>query len=113
VSWVFAGPPEVQMRKILGDLERARHEDGHLYRDQAFVSLVGRSRSALQVIVDDYASTPVPGWLHPEEFDGIDDRIRTSARWQYPIGPDRIPSRLARTHWWWTLPAAGGLTFAP
>ena len=70
-------------------------------------------RSALQVIVDDYASTPVPGWLHPDEFDEIDDQIRRSARSQNPIAPDRIPSRLVRTHWLWTLPGAGGLTFAP
>ena len=158
------------MQKILDDLERATHEDGHFSRDQAFVSLVGRYiledrygpvgepaasaflresgarlealgsarvsgfplladayaldaeteptmwftvslyRSALQVIVDDYASTPVPGWLYPDEFDEIDDQIRTSARWQFPVAPDRIPSRLVQTHWWWTLPGSGGLT---
>jgi hypothetical protein len=164
VSWTFEGPPQALMQKILDDLEQAATESGHFYRDQAFVSLVGRYiledhhgrvpepalgvflhesgkrlealgprrvagfvvrvddyaleaeteetmwftvslyRSALQVIVDDYASTPVPAWLHPDEFDEIDEQIRKSAEWQFPVDPERIPSQLAPTHWWWTLP---------
>lgn len=166
MSWTFEGPPQALMQKILGDLERAATEDGHFYRDQAFVSLVGRYiledqygrvpgpeldaflresgerlaalgqrrvsgfvlqvenyaleaeteetmwftvslyRSALQVIVDDYASTPVPAWLYPDEWDEIDEQIRKSAKWQFPIAPERIPSQLAPTHWWWTLPGS-------
>jgi hypothetical protein len=152
------------MQKILGDLERAATEDGHFFRDQAFVSLVGRYlledqygpvrepalgvflhesgkrlealgrhrvstftrqvdkyaleaeteetmwftvslyRSALQVIFDDYADTPVPEWLWPDEWHEIDEQIRKSAQWQFPLPPESIPSRLAPTHWWWTLP---------
>jgi hypothetical protein len=158
------------MQKIVGDLEKAASEDGHFYRDQAFVSLVGRYlledeygrvrepalgvflhesgqrlealgqrrvssfvgqvddyaleaeveetmwftvslyRSALQIIFDDYADTPVPEWLWPDEWDEIDEQIRKSAKWQFPIAPERIPSRLVPTHWWWTLPGPNAWT---
>lgn len=61
-------------------------------------------RSAIQVIVDDYADTPVPGWFLADEIDDVDEQIRTSAESADPVAPERIPSRLVPAHWWWTLP---------
>ncbi len=62
-------------------------------------------RSAIQVIIDDYADTPVPGWFHAEDLEELDAQIRKSAEWQFPLAPERIPSRLdPTTHWWWRLP---------
>jgi hypothetical protein len=61
-------------------------------------------RSAIQVIIDDYAATPVPGRFHAEDLEELDAQIRKSAEWQFPLADEQIPSRLEPTHWWWRLP---------
>lgn len=63
-------------------------------------------RSAVQLLLDDYADTPIPGWFLEDDLEELDEQVRESAASPdlEPVRPEQKPSRLLDRHWWWTAP---------
>jgi hypothetical protein len=63
-------------------------------------------RSAIQTLLDDFAGTPVPGLMDPEQLEELDEQLRRVGESQGPLAPEAAPRGIPPSHWWWHAPEA-------
>lgn len=61
-------------------------------------------RSAIQCLLDDYPSSPVPALFDPGEVAELDEEMRRVGDQQGPLDPGLVPRGLPAGHWWWRYP---------
>lgn len=61
-------------------------------------------RSIIQILMDDYAGTPVAEFIDIDDVSDLDHELRRVGLEQGPILEKHIPAGLSESHWWWRYP---------
>jgi hypothetical protein len=62
-------------------------------------------RSAIQLLIDEYAGTPVAALIDPADVAALDVELRRVGKEYGPVPDPFVPKGLPDSHWWWFFPA--------
>jgi hypothetical protein len=61
-------------------------------------------RSVIQILLDEYAGTPLAALIDPSDVADLDLELRRVGIEQGPIPDPFVPDNLPNSHWWWHYP---------
>ena len=70
-------------------------------------------RSVVQCLLEDFADTPLAGWISADEIAGLDEEMMRVGDEQGPVDAGRVPGGLPLSHWWWHYPKDEGSADRP